>query len=139
VSVVEPTSPRDVEATVRSLPADVPRLPPEPSSDQEHVLDLSVGSPTAVAIGLALLVLGAVGATATTRTFDRTDRPARVPLQLIPFGILIGGGAALVRGWDLAAGVLVGAVLVPLVGTTARLLEVRRRRWRRDGPPGGPR
>jgi hypothetical protein len=102
-------------------------------------LDLSVGSPTAVAIGLALLVLGAVGATATGRTFDRTDHPARVPLQLIPFGILIGGGAALVRGWDLAAGVLVGAVLVPVVGTTARLLEVRRRRWRRDGPPGRPR
>lgn len=97
-------------------------------------MDLSVGSPVAVLIGLLLLALGAVGATAVGRAFDATDRPLRVPLQLVPFGILMGGGAALVRSWDLLAGVAVGAVLVPVVGTVARLVEVRRRRWRRDGP-----
>jgi hypothetical protein len=97
-------------------------------------VELSVGAPVAVLIGLVLLGLGAAGATAVGRTFDATDRPLRVPLQLVPFGILMGGGAALVRSWDLLAGVAVGAVLVPVVGTIARLVEVRRRRWRRDGP-----
>lgn len=100
-------------------------------------MDLSVGTPVAVLIGLVLLVLGAVGATAVGRTFDVTDHPGRVPLRLVPFGVLIGGGAALVRDWDLLVGVVVGATLVPAVGTAARLWEVRRRRWRRDG--SGPR
>lgn len=100
-------------------------------------MDLSVGTPTAVLVGLLLLVLGATGATAVARTFDVTDHPARVPLRLIPFGILIGAGAALVRDWDLGVGLVVGGVVVPLVGTVARIMEVRRRRWRRDG--GGSR
>lgn len=100
-------------------------------------MDLSVGTPVAVLVGLGLLVLGAVGATAVGRSFDATDRPARVPLQLVPFGILIGGGASLVRDWDLLAGIAVGAVLVPTVAIVARLIEVRRRRWRRDGPGRG--
>lgn len=102
----------------------------------EGMVELSLGSPVAVAVGLVLLALGAVGATAVARTFDTADRPTRVPLQLIPFGILVGAGASLVRDWDLLAGVLVGGALVPLVGTVARLLEVRRRRWRRDGLGG---
>ncbi|MEX1178639.1 MAG: hypothetical protein WEB09_09275 [Nitriliruptor sp.] len=85
----------------------------------------------AVAIGLVLVVLGAVGATVAARRFDGDGPAWRVPLELIPFGILIGGGASLVRGWDLGAGVLVGAVSVPLVGVVARLVEVRRYRARR--------
>lgn len=96
-------------------------------------MELSLGTPAAVGIGLALLVLGAVGATAVARGFDTSEHPRRVPLQLIPFGVLIGGGAALVRGWDLGVGVLVGAVVVPVVGTALRLIEVRRGRSRRDG------
>lgn len=102
-------------------------------------MDLSLGSPVAIAVGLLLVVLGAVGATAVARGFDGAERPARVPLQLVPFGVLIGGGAALVRDWELWAGVLVGGALVPLVATLARLVEVRRRRWRRDGGPGSRR
>ena len=97
-------------------------------------MDLSVGSPVAVAIGLALLVLGAVGATVVSRGFDGGSGPAwRVLLQLIPFGILIGAGAALVRGWDLAAGAFVGAILVPVVAALGRIIEVRWHRARRDG------
>jgi hypothetical protein len=102
-------------------------------------VDVSVGSPVAVAVGLVLLVLGAVGATVTARGFDTTERPNRVPLRLVPFGVLIGGGAALVRDWNLAVAILVGAVVIPLVAIVARLIEVRRRRWRRDGPGRGPR
>lgn len=95
-------------------------------------MDLSVGSPAAVAIGLALVVLGAVGASVVARGFDAAGAAWQVPLRLVPFGVLIGGGASLVRGWDLGAGVLVGALLVPLVGTVGRLIEVRRHRARRE-------
>lgn len=95
-------------------------------------MDLSVGSPTAVAVGLALVVLGAVGASVAARGFGVGGPAWRVPLRLVPFGVLIGGGAALVRGWDLGAGVLVGAVMVPLVGTVGRLIEVRRGQARRE-------
>ncbi len=99
-------------------------------------MDLNVGTPVAVLVGFALLALGAAGATAVARTFDVTDHPTRVPLQLVPFGVLMGGGAALVRDGDLLVGVVFGALLVPLVGTVARLWEVRRRRWDRDGSGG---
>lgn len=102
-------------------------------------MDLSFGSPIAIAVGLVLLVVGAVGASVVSRAFDTSDHPRRVPLQLVPFGVLIGGGASLVRDWDLAVGIGVGAVLVPVVATALRLLEVRRRRWHRDGGPGAPR
>jgi hypothetical protein len=95
------------------------------------VVELSVGSPLAVAIGVVLVTLGATGATLAARGFDASGEAWRVPLRLVPFGVLIGGGAALVRGWDLGVGALVGAVLVPLVGTVARLLEVRRHRGQR--------
>lgn len=94
-------------------------------------MDLSVGSPAAVAIGLVLVVLGAVGATVVARGFDGEGPAWRVPLRLIPFGVLIGGGASLVRGWDLGVGLLVGAVLVPLVGTVGRMIEVRHHRSQR--------
>lgn len=93
-------------------------------------MDLSAGSPLAIVVGLLLALLGATGATAVARGFDTSAQPARVPLRLVPFGILIGGGAALVRGWDLGVGVLVGAVVIPVVATVFRLIEVRRRRWR---------
>jgi hypothetical protein len=100
-------------------------------------VDLSVGSPVAVVVGVLLVALGAFGATVAARGFDRPGNAARVPLRLVPFGVLIGGGAALTRGWDLAVGVVAGAVLVPVAGTLARLIEVRRHRWKRDGGFGG--
>jgi hypothetical protein len=101
-------------------------------------VDLSVGSPLAVAAGLVLLLLGAAGATVVARGFEAQGEAWRVPVRLIPFGVLIGGGASLVRGWDLGAGALVGALLVPLVAAAGRMIEVRRRRrgGDRDGRSG---
>lgn len=87
--------------------------------------------PLSVVVGLGLVALGAVGATATQRRFEREGRTAVALPLLIPFGVLIGAGAAIVRGWDLPASMVVGAVLVPVVGAAARLLEVRRVRGRR--------
>ncbi|MFA9444922.1 hypothetical protein [Egicoccus sp. AB-alg6-2] len=81
-------------------------------------------------LGLLLVLLGATGATLTQRRFELEGRSQHAPLWLVPFGILVGAGAALVRGWDLAGSMLIGAVLVPLVGAVGRLLEVRRRNRR---------
>ncbi|MFU8839486.1 MAG: hypothetical protein ACNA8R_02035 [Nitriliruptoraceae bacterium] len=86
------------------------------------------GAPLALAVGLALVLLGAAGATVTQRHLDRTGRSRQALLALVPFGVLVGAGAALVRGWDLAASLVVGAVLLPVVGVLGRLLEVRRAR-----------
>lgn len=102
-------------------------------------MDLEVGSPLAYALGGALLLLGAVGATVTARSLEDRGRGTAVPLRLVPFGILIGAGAASIRGWDLAAAILVGAVLVPVVSVVTRLLEVRRHRRRRDAGERGVR
>jgi hypothetical protein len=98
-------------------------------------VDLSVGSPTAVAVGLLLLVVGAAGASVVARGFDAQGDAWRVPVRLIPFGVLIGGGASLVRDWDLGVGALVGAILIPVVAAVGRMIEVRRHRGRggRDG------
>ena len=81
-----------------------------------------------VVVGLALVVLGAVGATLVARHAEHTGHATTMPLRLVPFGILVGAGAALVRGWDLGVSMLAGAVLVPLVGAVTRWLEVRRNR-----------
>lgn len=85
----------------------------------------------AVLLGVVLVVFGAVGATVTQRRMDDDGRSAMAPLFLAPFGVLIGAGAAVARGWDPIAAILAGAVLVPLVGVVGRLVEVRRAR--RDG------
>lgn len=82
----------------------------------------------AVVTGLALVVLAAVGATVGQRRLEQGGRGRFVPVALVPFGVLLGAGAALARGWDLWASMLVGAVLVPLVGIFGRWREVRRRR-----------
>lgn len=81
-------------------------------------------------VGLALVALGAVGATVTARQAERGDRATTMSLKLIPFGVLVGAGGALVRGRALVASMLAGAVLVPLVGAVDRWLEVRRGRRR---------
>jgi hypothetical protein len=79
-------------------------------------------------LGVTLLVVGAVGATVTQRRLEGEGRATVAPLFLVPFGVLIGAGAALIRDWDLMPSLLVGAVLVPLVGAVGRYVEVRRRR-----------
>lgn len=81
-------------------------------------------------VGAVLLVIGAVGATVTTQQLERSGRGRIAPLAVAPMGVLIGAGAALIRGWDLLGSMLVGAVLVPVVGAAVQLLELRRRRRR---------
>lgn len=73
-------------------------------------------------LGLLLVVLGAWGA---TRSQPDRAGALRSLATSVPFGVLIGAGAAMVRGSGLVAGILGGAVLVPLVGALGR---VRRRR-----------
>ncbi len=94
--------------------------------------ELSAGEVLAVVLGVALVLIGATGATMTQRHLDATGRSRLALLALVPYGVLIGAGAALVRGWDLAAALVVGAVLVPVVGAAGRVIEVRRARRARD-------
>jgi uncharacterized membrane protein YfcA len=89
---------------------------------------LEPGAPLALVMGVALVLVGATGATVTQRHLDRTGRSRQALLALVPFGVLVGAGAALVRGWDPTAAMVVGAVLLPVVGALGRLLEVRRAR-----------
>lgn len=89
--------------------------------------------PLTLILGLALLVLGAVGATVTQRSLEVAGRGRMLPVALVPFGVLIGAGAAAIRGWDLVGSVIAGAVVVPLVAVLGRLVEVRRRRRRARG------
>jgi len=88
----------------------------------------ALGDVPALVLGLLLVALGATGATLTQRRFEQEGRVRRTPLWLIPFGVLVGAGAALVRGWDLAGSMLTGAVLVPLVSAVSLVVEARRRR-----------
>ncbi len=78
--------------------------------------------------GVVLIVLGALGATVTQRRLEAAHRGRLVPVLLVPYGVLMGGGAAFVRGWDLALSMLIGGVFVPLVGVVGRLIDVRRRK-----------
>ena len=86
----------------------------------------------ALAVGVLLIALGAYGATVTQRWMERSGRATLAPLTLVPFGVLIGAGAAFARGWDLPLSILVGAILVPIVGIVGRIIEVRRYRYRRN-------
>ena len=86
------------------------------------------GEAPMLVLGLLLVALGATGATLTQRRFEQEARVRRTPLWLIPFGVLVGAGAAMVRGWDLYGSMLAGAVLVPLVSVVSLVLEARKRR-----------
>jgi hypothetical protein len=88
------------------------------------------GQALPIVFGVFLAVLGAVGATVTQRRFEQEGRTVRSLPLLVPFGVLVGAGAALARGWDLTASMIVGAVLVPVVGAAGRLWEIRRARRR---------
>jgi NhaP-type Na+/H+ or K+/H+ antiporter len=90
-----------------------------------------VDDPLGLVVGILLVLVGAAGATSTQRWLEARGRATVAPLFLVPFGVLIGAGAAFARGFDLAASMLVGAVLVPLVGAAGRYLEVWRHRRRR--------
>lgn len=87
--------------------------------------------PLPLLVGVALVALGAVGATVTQRRLEAEGRQRTAPLWLLPFGVLMGAGAAIARGWHLWASMVVGAVLVPLVGVLGSWWERRRARRRR--------
>lgn len=92
----------------------------------------ALGDVPALVLGLLLVLLGATGATLTQRRFEQEGRARRTPLWLLPFGVLVGAGAALVRGWDLPGSMLAGAVLVPLVSAVSLVIEGRRKRGAQD-------
>jgi hypothetical protein len=77
-------------------------------------------------VGLVLLLLGAAGAGTVHRRQHGRPGPVSV-LALAPFGILIGAGAALVRGWDLGLAAVAGALTVMLVALAGDVLAARRR------------
>lgn len=84
-------------------------------------------------VGAALLLLGATGAGMLHRRQHGRPVPTSV-LALAPFGVLIGAGAALVRGWDLGLSALAGALAVMVVALLGDVLAARRRaRARRSG------
>ena len=83
-----------------------------------------------VAVGVALVVLGAVAASTIARSPSDRLRGPVLAVAVAPTGILIGAGAALVRGWDPVASAGVGAVLVGLLALATGL----RLRPRRRGP-----
>jgi len=79
-----------------------------------------------VVAGVLLLLLGAAGATARQRRTSGRPGPGSLA-GMVPFGVLVGAGAALVRGWDLGVAIVAGAVMVPLVGLLSDVLAARRR------------
>lgn len=100
---------------------------------------LGTGAGTVV-LGVVLVLLGALGATRTSAPRTGRARPdgavprgvAGFAASLVPFGVLIGAGGALVRGGDLVATMVAGGLLVPLVAVVGRLVEARRRTARGD-------
>jgi hypothetical protein len=93
---------------------------------------LAGGGPLATTVGVLLLLLGAAGASALHRRQHGRPGPTSV-LALAPFGVLIGAGAALVRGWDLGLSAVVGAAVVMLVALLGDVLAARRRARTRRG------
>jgi hypothetical protein len=85
-----------------------------------------MGDTLTMVVGAALLLLGATGAGAVHRRQHGRPGPVSV-LMLAPFGILIGAGAALVRGWDLGLAAIAGALTVMLVALVGDVLAARRR------------
>jgi hypothetical protein len=77
-------------------------------------------------VGVALLLLGATGAGLVHRRHQGRPGPVSV-LALAPFGVLIGAGAALVRGWDLGLSAVAGALAVIIVALGGDVLAARRR------------
>ena len=92
-------------------------------------------APLTSLVGAALLLLGAAGAGVVHRRQHGRPGPVSV-LTLAPFGVLIGAGAALVRGWDLGLSAVAGAMAVIIVGLAGDVLDARRRARRRNASAG---
>ncbi len=86
-------------------------------------MDPGVATPL---IGAALLLLGSFGASAIHRRQHGCPDLSSV-LALAPFGLLIGAGAALVRGWDLGLSAVTGALAVLVVALGGDVWAARRR------------
>lgn len=84
-----------------------------------------------IAIGIALLLLGVLGANAVQRFGQERGIGWWNPILTAPMGLLIGAGAALIRGWDLVPTMLAGLIVLPAATIVARLIQTRRER-RRD-------
>lgn len=80
-----------------------------------------------LAVGIALVLLGAASASATARELDERGRSVLIPVAVAPMGVLIGAGGAIARGWSLVPTALAGAVALPLIVLASRLVEARRR------------
>lgn len=91
--------------------------------------------PVTAVVGILAMILGIAGATVTQRRLEAARRGRWIPLLLAPHGVLIGGGAALLRGWGLAVSMMVGAVAIPLAAVVGRLWQVRRVRRTGRQPP----
>ncbi len=114
-----PTRDTPAEAHVRPPPQRSYTPPPDGGEERAHVT---------VVVGALLVVLGAVGASVIARTMATHVRGPRLALAVAPTGVLIGTGAALVRGWDVVGSAVVGAMLVALLAlTTGMRIEPRRR------------
>jgi len=79
-----------------------------------------------VALGVLLVAIGAFGASRMPEAGPGGPRRLRVLAGLIPFGLLIGAGAALVRGDALVPAMVAGALVVPFVGLVAQRVRARR-------------
>jgi hypothetical protein len=93
------------------------------------------GDVPTIVFGVVLLLLGAAGASTLQQRHRGRPGPVSV-LALAPFGVLVGAGAALVRGWDLALAAVLGAIIVPFVGLAGDVLAARRRARQRRGQSG---
>jgi hypothetical protein len=82
--------------------------------------------------GVGLLLLGAFGASVIHRRQQGRPDLSSI-LVLAPFGLLIGAGAALVRGWDLGLSAVAGALAVLVVALGGDVWSARRRARRQNG------
>ena len=81
-----------------------------------------------VALGVVLVAIGAFGASRMPDAGPTVALRVRALVGLVPFGMLIGAGAALVRGDALVPAIVAGAIVVPAVGLGTRLARARRAR-----------
>ena len=79
-------------------------------------------------MGVLLVAVGVAGAVWATRRLEQLGSSHLLPVAVAPTGVLIGGGAALVRNWDTFRSSVVGMVLLPIMTVVAQRLEQRRRR-----------
>lgn len=81
-----------------------------------------------IAIGVVLILLGVLGANAAHRYGQDRGLGWWTPVLVAPTGLLIGAGAAIIRGWDLVPTMISGLVVLPVATVLSRLVQHRRER-----------